>query len=311
MNPTTQDNSHMRAYLGREHAPPGLQQIASGKVRDIYALDEEHLLFVTTDRISAFDVVMNEGIPDKGRVLTTITEYWFEQTQDIIPNHLVSTDIDRVPGLDADWKELLLGRILIVKRCQPDIIEWVVRGYIAGSGWKEYQTSQSVCGIDLPSGLAQAQALPKPILTPTTKEEDHDRPLTPQQASDLIGSERFDHGQKICLELFERGTQVLAELGLLLADTKFELGMCKGQVLLIDEALTPDSSRFWSQAEYKIGTSPKSYDKQILRDYLETLDWNKEYPAPDLDPAVLQRVSRGYFEICERITGRLPEGIQS
>lgn len=311
MNPTSQDNSQKGAYLGRKNAPPGLQQIASGKVRDIYAMDEDRLLFVTTDRISAFDVVMNEGIPDKGRVLTTITEYWFEQTQDIIPNHLISTDIELVPGLDAHWKEILRGRILIVKRCQPDIIEWVVRGYIAGSGWKEYQTSQSVCGIELPAGLSQAEVLPKPILTPTTKEEDHDRPLTPQQASDLIGKERFNHGQDICLKLFERGTQVLGELGILLADTKFELGMCGDEVLLIDEALTPDSSRFWSQAEYKTGSSPKSYDKQILRDYLETLDWNKEAPAPALDPAVLQRVSRGYFEICERITGRLPEGIQS
>ncbi len=311
MKSTTKDNSHMGAYLGRDHAPPGLEQIASGKVRDIYALDEQHLLFVTTDRISAFDVVMNEGIPDKGRVLTKITEYWFQETKDIVPNHLVSTDIEKVPGLDAEWKDLLRGRILIVKRCKPDIIEWVVRGYIAGSGWKEYQKSQTVCGIDLPAGLSQAEVLAKPILTPTTKEEDHDRPLTPQEASDLIGSERYEHGEKVCLDLFERGTQVLGKLGILLADTKFELGLCDGQVLLIDEALTPDSSRFWSQAEYKTGTSPKSYDKQILRDYLETLDWNKEAPAPALDPAVLQRVSRGYFEICERITGCLPEGIQS
>ncbi|MCA9001581.1 MAG: phosphoribosylaminoimidazolesuccinocarboxamide synthase [Planctomycetes bacterium] len=311
MNTQSQHNQSQVAYLGRDHAPPGLQQIASGKVRDIYALDDDHLLFVTTDRVSAFDVVMNEGIPDKGRVLTTITEYWFENTKDIIPNHLVSTDIDRVPGLDAEWKERLRGRILIVKKCKPDIIEWVVRGYIAGSGWKEYGATQSVCGIPLPAGLQQAQVLPEPILTPTTKEEDHDRPLTPDQARELIGDERFEHGKKVCLALFERGTEVLDKLGILLADTKFELGMCNGEVILIDEALTPDSSRFWPKADYAIGTSPKSYDKQILRDYLETLDWNKEYPAPELDPAVLQRVSRGYFEICELITGRLPEGIQS
>ncbi|HRV83000.1 MAG TPA: phosphoribosylaminoimidazolesuccinocarboxamide synthase, partial [Planctomycetota bacterium] len=151
--------------------------------------------------------------------------------------------------------------------------------------------------------------LPEPILTPTTKEEDHDRPLSPVQAAELVGQERFEHGRKACLALFERGTEVLAGHGILLADTKFELGMCGDQVLLIDEALTPDSSRFWSKAEYRIGSSPASYDKQILRDYLETLDWNKEYPAPVLDPAILERVSKGYFEICERITGRLPEGV--
>ncbi len=307
MNRATQPH----AYLGRSDAPPGLKQIASGKVRDIYDLDPEHLLFVTTDRVSAFDVVMNEGIPDKGRVLTAITAHWFANTQDIIANHLVSTDISEITALDADWQARLRGRCMIVKRCKPDPIEWVVRGYIAGSGWKEYQKTETVCGISLPSGLQLAQALPKPIMTPTTKEEDHDRPLTPTQAEELMGAERFAHGTQACLDLFQRGTEVLAEYGILLADTKFELGTCGDKVLLIDEALTPDSSRFWSKAEYKVGTSPASYDKQILRDYLETLDWNKEAPAPALDPAVLQRVSEGYFEICERITGSLPDGVQA
>ncbi|MEZ6004232.1 MAG: phosphoribosylaminoimidazolesuccinocarboxamide synthase [Planctomycetota bacterium] len=288
-------SQEIQAYLGRDDAPEGLKQIASGKVRDIYELDADRLLFVTSDRVSAFDVVMNEGIPHKGRVLTKIAAWWFEHTRDILPNHLLSTAIEEVPGLDAEWRERLRGRIMIVERCKPDPIEWVVRGYIAGSGWKEYQKTQTVCGIGLPAGLQQAQRLPQPILTPTTKEEDHDRPLTPDEAAAIVGRERWEHGRDACLALFQRGTEVLDKLGIHLADTKFELGTQGDRVLLIDEALTPDSSRFWSQADYRIGTSPPSYDKQILRDYLETLDWNKEYPAPNLDPAVLQRVAEGYF----------------
>lgn len=299
------------AYLGRQDAPPGLQQIASGKVRDIYAIDDDRLLFVTTDRVSAFDVVMNEGIPDKGRVLTAITTYWFEQTRDILPNHLLSTDVDEISALSPEWRDKLRGRTMIVQRCQPDPIEWVVRGYIAGSGWKEYVKQGTVCGIPLPPGLQQSERLPEPILTPTSKEDEHDRPLTPVEADAMIGSPRYQHGREACLALFQRGTEVLAGHEILLADTKFELGTRGDQVLLIDEALTPDSSRFWPQSEYRIGTSPVSYDKQILRDYLETLDWNKEYPPPVLDPAVLKRVAEGYFEICERITGRLPEGLSA
>jgi phosphoribosylaminoimidazole-succinocarboxamide synthase len=296
-------------YLGRDDAPPGFEQIASGKVRDIYTVDDDHLLFVTSDRVSAFDVVMREGIPNKGVVLTAIAAYWFEHTRDIIPNHLVSASVDDIPGLDAEWREKLLGRAMLVKRAKPDPVEWVVRGYIAGSGWKEYQRQGTVCGIPLPEGLELAAQLPQAILTPTTKEEDHDRPLTPDEARELVGAEHFDKAQQVSLDLFQRGTEVLAGLGIRLADTKFELGVCNGEMLLIDEALTPDSSRFWPDSEYGTGFSPPSYDKQILRDYLETLDWNKEYPAPDLDPAVLDRVAERYLEICERITGSAPVGV--
>jgi phosphoribosylaminoimidazole-succinocarboxamide synthase len=296
-------------YLGRDDGPPGLRQVASGKVRDIYAVDDEHLLFVTTDRVSAFDVVMNDGIPFKGAVLTAIAAHWFSATADIVPNHLVSTRVEDVAGLDDAWREKLRGRIMLVKACTPDPIEWVVRGYLVGSGWKEYQRQGTVCGIPLPAGLAQAAALPQPLLTPTTKHEDHDRPLTPDEARALIGEERFEHGERLCLALFRRGTEVLGKLGILLADTKFELGTRGGEVLLIDEALTPDSSRFWPSSSYRTGISPPSYDKQILRDYLETLDWNKEYPAPALDPAILERVGKSYLTICERITGHAPEGV--
>ena len=294
-------------YLGREDRPPGLEQIASGKVRDIYALDEDHLLFVTTDRVSAFDVVMNEGVPMKGKVLTAIAAHWFERTRDIISNHLVSTSVDDAAGLDDDWRDRLRGRVMVVRRATPDPIEWVVRGHIAGSGWKEYQEQQTICSIALPPGLSLAEALPEPLVTPTTKHEAHDRPLSPEEARDLVGSERWEHGKEICLALFERGRAELEPLGLRLADTKFELGVRDGEVLLIDEALTPDSSRMWDEGDYRVGISPPSFDKQILRDWLETLNWNKEYPAPDLDPAVVERVTARYLEVCERITGSRPE----
>ncbi len=183
----------------------------------------------------------------------------------------------------------------------------VVRGHIAGSGWKEYQVSQTICGIPLPAGLSQAERLPEPIVTPTTKHEDHDRPLTPEEARDLVGEERWEAGKALCLALFQRGTEELAPHGLRLADTKFELGVRHGETLLIDEALTPDSSRMWTEADYRTGISPPSYDKQILRDWLETLDWNKEYPAPPLDPAVVAKVAERYLEVCEMITGSRPD----
>lgn len=294
-------------YLGRDDRPESLEQVASGKVRDIYALDADHLLFVTTDRVSAFDVVMDSGVPHKGRVLTAIAAHWFEATRDLTPNHLVSTSIDDVEQLDSAWRERLRGRVMVVRRCKPDPIEWVVRGHLAGSGWREYQQSGTVCGIPLPAGLSQAEQLPEPIVTPTTKEEAHDRPLSPDEARDLVGSERWEHGKQLCLALFAHGQRSLAGLGLRLADTKFELGVLDGAPILIDEALTPDSSRIWDENDYAIGMSPPSFDKQILRDWLETLDWNKEYPAPALDPGVVDRVAARYLEVCERITGSRPD----
>jgi phosphoribosylaminoimidazole-succinocarboxamide synthase len=298
-------------YLGKDDRPPGLEQIATGKVRDIYSVDEQHLLFVTTDRVSAFDVVMAEGIPHKGAVLTAIAAHWFERTRDVIEHHLVSTSMDDVEGLDGEWREKLRGRSMLVKRARPCSIEWVVRGYIAGSGWKEYQESGTVCGIELPAGLELAQRLDQPILTPTTKFEAKDRPLTPDEAREMVGAETYEQGEAVCMELFQRGTDELARIGIRLADTKFELGSVDGKLILIDEALTPDSSRFWDNDQYKTGISPPSYDKQILRDHLETLDWNKQYPPPVIDPAILEQVSSRYLDICKKITGATPLEVAS
>jgi phosphoribosylaminoimidazole-succinocarboxamide synthase len=297
-------------YLGRERAIPGLKWIATGKVRDIYAVDANHLLFVTTDRVSAFDVVMNEGIPHKGEVLTRIAAWWFEKTRDVVPNHLVSTSIDEV-DLPSEWRDRLRGRVMLVKRAQPTTVEWVVRGYIAGSGWKEYQQTRTVCGIPLPDGLQLSSRLPQPILTPTTKEESHDLPLTPAEARARVGAKIFDPAEKAALALFARGTELLAKHGILLADTKFEFGLIGEQLILIDEALTPDSSRFWPAASWKPGTNPPSYDKQILRDWLETLDWNKQYPPPALDQSVIEKTGQKYLEICKLITGGLPQGARA
>jgi phosphoribosylaminoimidazole-succinocarboxamide synthase len=296
-------------FLGRDERVPGLKLLASGKVRDIYELDAKRLLFVTTDRVSAFDVVMREGIPHKGQVLTAISVWWFERTRDVIANHLESARVEDVPGLSAAWREKLAGRVMIVKRAQPTSVEWVVRGYIAGSGWKEYQKQGTICGIALPKGLAQSARLPQAILTPTTKEEKHDLPLTPAEARERVGPAVFDPAHKAALALFARGTQELEKIGILLCDTKFEFGLLDGKLLLIDEALTPDSSRFWNKADWKTGISPPSYDKQILRDWLEAQPWDKNPPPPKIDPKVLARVAERYLEICEKITGSLPSGV--
>ena len=295
-------------YLGRGEPVPGWKLAHSGKVRDIYELDARHLVFVTTDRVSAFDVVMNEGIPHKGCVLTAISAWWFERTRDVIGNHLVSTSVEDLPRLESSWRERLRGRVMIVRKCVPTSVEWVVRGYLAGSGWKEYQKTKTVCGIPPPAGLQLSSRLPEPILTPTTKEETHDLPLTPAEARERVGAAIFDPAEKAALELFRRGTSELESIGILLADTKFEFGLLDGKLHLIDECLTPDSSRFWPAEEWKPGTNPPSYDKQILRDYLETLDWNKSYPPPKIDPSILARVGQRYLEVCEKITGAVPAG---
>lgn len=287
--------------MGREEIP-GLERIASGKVRDIYGLDAERLLFVTSDRVSAFDVVFREGIPGKGILLTQIACHWFGLTGDIIPNHLISDRVEDVPGLDDAWQDRLRGRVMIVQRCEPTSVEWVVRGYLAGSGWKEYQRTQSVCGVPLPAGLDLCSKLPEAILTPTTKDDDHDRPLTREEALGRVGSDLFAQAEHASLELFRRGSEVLAAIGVLLADTKFEFGLRNGELILIDEALTPDSSRFWPRDDYEPGRNQASYDKQILRDWLETLDWNKEPPAPAIAPEIAERTAARYREIGEMLT---------
>ena len=295
-------------YLGRHQELGGLKLLHAGKVRDIYEVDADHLLFVISDRVSAFDVLMSEGIPHKGRVLNSIAAWWFEQTADLIPNHFVSTSLDCMKGLDAEQTELLQGRTMLVRRAKPTTVEWVVRGYIAGSGWKEYGAKGTVCGIPLPEGLEFCGRLPEPILTPTTKDEVHDMPLTPDEAREKVGDEVFETLRDASLALFQRGTEVLEGIGVLLADTKFEFGELDGKLVLIDEALTPDSSRFWPKDQYATGKNQPSFDKQILRDYLETLTWDKEPPAPPLPSDLLERVSNRYLEICEKITGSVPTG---
>ena len=295
-------------YLQAEQSVPGLEFLHSGKVRDIYATGDGNLLFVTSDRVSAFDVIMNEGIPHKGEVLTRVASWWFDRTRDLLPNHLLSTRVEDVPQLDPEWRERLRGRIMLVQRAQPTTVEWVVRGYLAGSGWKEYQQAQSICGVALPAGLQLASRLQTPILTPTTKDDTHDLPLTPEQARERVGADLYERARAASLALFARGTEVLAKEGILLADTKFEFGLIDGELTLIDEALTPDSSRFWPAESWRPGEHPPSYDKQILRNWLETLDWNKQYPAPTLDPAVIEKTSRMYIEFCRRLTGDAPGG---
>ena len=290
----------------------GLRPLAAGKVRDLYELDAEHLLFVTTDRVSAFDVVMAEGVPHKGRVLTAIAAHWFRRTADLVPNHLVSTDVGRIPGLSAEQRRQLLGRVLVVKRTQPTPVEWVVRAYLAGSGLAEYRRSGNLWGQTLPSGLELASALPRPLLTPTTKDDNKDLPLTLAEAEARVGPAVFARARDASFALFERARVDLGEHGLMLADTKFEFGLpASGELLLIDEALTPDSSRLWPAAEWRPGQNPPSYDKQILRDYLEQCGWNKKAPPPALPRDVLARLGQRYVELAERLLGHLPEGVHA
>lgn len=304
-------NAHDRSpYLGREPIA-GLEHMRSGKVRDVYALDADRLLFVTTDRVSAFDVVMREGIPDKGRVLTRIAEFWFDRTRDIVANHLLSTDVAEVPGLDDETRAALEGRVMIVRRAEPTPVEWVIRGYLAGSGWKEYQRSGTVCSIPLPPGLRQAQRLPEPLLTPTTKSDERDEPISPERVRELVGDAVFERAREASLALFRRAAEVLERHGLILADTKFEFGIADGETILIDEALTPDSSRLWAAEAWALDTSPPSFDKQILRDWLETTGWDKNPPPPALAPEVVERVRARYLEVCERLTGEAPVGVRA
>lgn len=295
------------SYLGARIAPdPGLahlELLGAGKVRDVYALDTERLLFVTSDRISAFDVIFSEGVPHKGRVLTAVAAHWFARTADLVPNHLITTDVDAVPGLDADTRARLAGRVMVVRRAQPTTVEWVVRGYLAGSGWKEYRDSGGLWGQAVPAGLELADRLPQPLLTPTTKDDDHDLPLSLEAARERVGASLFDAAREVSFTLFERGTSELDRLGILLADTKFEFGTVDGELLLIDEALTPDSSRMWPRESWNPGRNQPSYDKQILRDWLEEQPWDKQPPAPPIDPDVLARLARRYLDLCERLTG--------
>lgn len=284
---------------------PGLTRIARGKVRDIYAVDNEHLLMVTTDRLSAYDVVMPDPVPGKGQVLTELSNFWFAMMEDIVPNHLTNMALSDALE-DKDIAQMLSSRAMLVRRLKPLPIEAVVRGYLIGSGWKDYQLTGAVCGIDLPTGLEQAARLPETIFTPATKAAvgDHDENVSFGRVVTMIGEDLANTVRDLSIRIYERAATYALARGIIIADTKFEFGQDKeGQLYIIDEMLTPDSSRFWPAAEYSVGISPPSFDKQFVRDYLETLDWDKTAPGPTLPADVLQRTGDKYREALHILTG--------
>jgi phosphoribosylaminoimidazole-succinocarboxamide synthase len=280
----------------------GIKKLRSGKVREVFDLGDT-LLFVVTDRISAFDVILSDPIPYKGAVLNQVSAFWFKRFNDV-RNHFVTATFDRFPKQLQPFREQLAGRSMIVKKTKPLPVECVVRGYLAGSGWKEYQESQSVCGIKLPVGLKLASQLPKPIFTPATKaEKGHDENIDMNRCAKILGADLAEHVKTLSLEIYSRGRDHADQCGIIVADTKFEFGTVEEDVLLIDECLTPDSSRFWPKDEYVVRQSPPSFDKQFVRDYLETLEWDKTPPAPRLPEDVIEKTSAKYLEAFRRLTG--------
>jgi phosphoribosylaminoimidazole-succinocarboxamide synthase len=283
---------------------PGVKKLKSGKVREVFDLGDR-LLFVASDRISAFDVIMPNGIPRKGEVLTQISYFWFAQTESFQPNHLLSHANDPLPKNLQPFAHQLARRSMIVKKAKPLAIECVVRGYLAGSGWKEYQKSQTVCGIKLPPGLKESSELPEPIFTPATKAETgHDENIPFAEAEKIVGADIAEEARAKSLKIYNSACDYARKRGIIIADTKFEFGLDNGKLILIDEVLTPDSSRFWPADQYQPGRGQPSFDKQFVRDYLETLDWDKTPPGPVLPPDVVARTSAKYLEAYERLTGK-------
>jgi len=298
------DDRDRPLYRSELRSLPLLNQ---GKVRDIYAVGDDHLLIVTTDRLSAFDVILPDPIPDKGRVLHRLSTFWFARTAARIRNHLTDTRLDDVVPDEAE-RAPLEGRSVVVRRCQALPVEAVARGYLIGSGWKDYQHSGKVCGIPLPSGLRQAERLPEPIFTPATKAEvgEHDENICFEQMADRIGGELAERIREETLAIYSEAAAYAADCGIIIADTKLEFGLDDdGELILIDEVLTPDSSRFWPADEYRIGISPPSFDKQFVRDYLESLDWDKKPPAPRLPPEIIEKTAAKYREAETRLKGSL------
>jgi phosphoribosylaminoimidazole-succinocarboxamide synthase len=285
---------------------PGLTLVSRGKVRDIYEAGADHLLIVTTDRLSAFDVVLPQPIPGKGEVLTRVSSFWFERTRSRIPNHLSDIPVSAVVGDEARRRDLG-DRALVVRRLRPLPLEAIVRGYLIGSGWKDYQRTGAVCGIALPAGLRLADRLPEPLFTPSSKAEAgaHDENISFELAAGLIGRELAERVRETSLQIYRDAAAYARERGIIIADTKLEFGLdADGRLHLIDEVLTPDSSRFWPADSYRPGISPPSFDKQYVRDYLETLDWDKRPPGPELPPEVIARTAEKYREAERRLTGR-------
>jgi phosphoribosylaminoimidazole-succinocarboxamide synthase len=282
-----------------------IKLLKRGKVRDVYDLGDQ-VLMVATDRISAFDVVMPDAIPDKGRILTQISLFWFKVMESICPNHVIASNVEQYPKVCKPYADLLEGRSMLVKKTIPLPIECVVRGYISGSGWKSYQKSGQVCGIHLKQGLTESEKLPEPIFTPSTKEELglHDINISFDEAAERIGKNLAERVKALSLAIYKKGAELADEKGIIIADTKFEFGMVDNELILIDEVLTPDSSRFWPKSEYKPGGSQKSFDKQYLRDYLVSISWNQKPPAPSLPEKVITATRDKYLEALKRLTGK-------
>lgn len=282
-----------------------IKLVKRGKVRDIYEIDDKYLL-VSSDRLSAFDVIMNEGIPKKGRVLTKISEFWFDYVNDQIENHIISINVDEYPEVCHKYKEDLYGRSMLVKKAELIPLECIVRGYISGSGWKEYQQKGSICGIELPSGLVESEKLSEPIFTPSTKAEigDHDENISEEQAIEIVGKETYEFLKSITINIYKKASEFASKKGIILADTKMEFGYFNGKIILIDELLTPDSSRFWPIEDYEKGRAQMSYDKQYVRDYLLSVNFNKQPPAPTLPDEVINNTSDKYVQALIKLTGK-------
>jgi len=283
---------------------PGITKVRSGKVREVFDLGDSFLL-VASDRISAFDVIMPNGIPNKGAVLTQISHFWFEKFASLVPNHLLAKANDPLPANLQPYADKLARRSMIVKKAKPLAIECIVRGYLSGSGLKEYKKSQTVCGINLPAGLVDSSELPEPIFTPSTKaEEGHDENINFEQACKIVGTDLATQARDLSLKIYKAGRDYARQRGIIIADTKFEFGLFEGKLILIDEVLTPDSSRFWPADQYAPGRGQPSFDKQIVRDYLETLTWDKTPPGPKLPEDVVAKTSAKYLEAYEKLTGK-------
>jgi phosphoribosylaminoimidazole-succinocarboxamide synthase len=284
---------------------PDLKLFASGKVRDVYQVGSDQLLFIATDRISAFDYVLATGIPHKGRVLTQISLFWFDFLKEVVPNHLVTADVNRYPAEVRPYADQLRGRSMLVQRAEMFPVECVVRGYLSGSGWKEYKASGSVCGIKLPTGLRESEQLPEPIFTPATKATTgHDENISFEHMSQLVDPEDARRLRDLSLSIYKKAADYAREKGIIIADTKFEFGRTAAGITLADEVLTPDSSRFWPAEKYEAGMSQQSFDKQYVRDYLEEIRWNKQPPAPALPAEVARKTSEKYVQAYRQLTGR-------
>ena len=282
---------------------PGLKKFKSGKVREVYDLGDQYL-FIASDRISAFDVVMPDGIPNKGQVLNMISKFWFDRTNDLVKNHMISTNINDFPDELTPYKEMLKGRSMLVKKAELLPVECIVRGYLIGSGWKEYKQSQTIGGMPLRAGYAMAGKLDEPIFTPSTKaDEGHDENISIDEMNGIVGLELGNKLEQISIELYKTAADFALTKGIIIADTKFEFGMINNELILIDEVLTPDSSRFWPENTYQPGSSPMSFDKQFVRDYLETLDWDKTPPGPNLPSEILLKSRDKYLEAYKLLTG--------